>query len=98
MKRHRLMAGVVSAFVTLVVVQTLASQNQTQIVVEGQGGGTPAPAGQDTAQTPKEFEVASVKPNKAGGPGSFVRIDPATGRFNASNFPLRLLIRNAYLL
>jgi bla regulator protein BlaR1 len=43
------------------------------------------------------FEVASVKPAKAGSPGMFIRNDP-NGRFSANNIPLAFLIQFAYRL
>lgn len=43
------------------------------------------------------FEVASVKPNKSGDGRVMLGIQPG-GRFTATNVPLRMLIRNAYLL
>src|SRR5262245_34430125 len=49
-----------------------------------------------TDSTPT-FEVASVKRNTSGQP--FIRIGGGgIGRFEATNVPLRLLIRNAYQL
>jgi uncharacterized protein (TIGR03435 family) len=52
-----------------------------------------------TAQAPKSFEVASVKPS-APNPGdimsSIPRMVPGNGRLTVVNFPLRLLIRIAY--
>jgi len=48
---------------------------------------TPAPA----------FEVASIKPNNSGDGRMMMQLQPG-GRFNATNIPLRLLIRNAYQL
>jgi len=41
------------------------------------------------------FEVASVKPNKSGDGRVMVGMQPG-GRFNASNVPLRLLLRQAF--
>jgi len=55
------------------------------------GAQAPAPPVDDTLT----FEVASVKPNKTGDPRVMLGIQPG-GRFNASNVPVRLLIRNAY--
>jgi uncharacterized protein (TIGR03435 family) len=43
------------------------------------------------------FEAASVRPNKSGEVGGFVRRQPG-GRFNAQNMPLRALITFAYQL
>src|SRR6266487_4622992 len=43
------------------------------------------------------FEVASIKPNKSGDPRVSIGIQPG-GRFTATNYPLRFLIRNAYQL
>jgi len=52
-----------------------------------------------TAQAPKSFEVASVKPS-APNPGDFMssipRVVPGNGRLTVTNLPLRLLIRIAY--
>jgi uncharacterized protein (TIGR03435 family) len=49
------------------------------------------------AQTPSSpaFEVASVKPNKTGDQRVMIGIQPG-GRFNASNVPLRMLLRQAF--
>ena len=51
-----------------------------------------------TAQAPKPFEVASVKPS-APNPGDFMssipRVVPGNGRLTVTNLPLRLLIRIA---
>jgi uncharacterized protein (TIGR03435 family) len=41
------------------------------------------------------FEVASVKPNKTGDQRVSIGLQPG-GRFNASNVPLRMLLRQAY--
>jgi uncharacterized protein (TIGR03435 family) len=41
------------------------------------------------------FEVASVKPNKAGDGRVMIGLQPG-GRFNATNVPLRLLLRQAF--
>jgi uncharacterized protein (TIGR03435 family) len=41
------------------------------------------------------FEVASVKPNKTGDERVSIGLQPG-GRFNASNVPLRMLLRQAY--
>jgi uncharacterized protein (TIGR03435 family) len=41
------------------------------------------------------FEVASVKPNKTGDRRVSIGLQPG-GRFNASNVPLRMLLRQAY--
>src|SRR5262245_34631014 len=49
------------------------------------------------AQTPSNqaFEVASVRPNKTGDGRVMLGLQPG-GRFNASNVPLRMLIRQAF--
>ncbi len=49
------------------------------------------------AQTPanQAFEVASVKPNKTGDGRVMLGVQPG-GRFNATNVPLRMLIRQAF--
>ncbi len=49
------------------------------------------------AQTPPNtaFEVASVKPNKSGDGRVMLGMQPG-GRFNATNVPLRLLLRQAF--
>jgi len=49
------------------------------------------------AQTPASaaFEVASVRPNKSGDGRVMLGMQPG-GRFNASNVPLRLLLRQAF--
>jgi uncharacterized protein (TIGR03435 family) len=48
-------------------------------------------------QTPRvEFEVAVIKPAKAGARGSFFEIAPGGERFTATNAPLRVLIMMAY--
>jgi uncharacterized protein (TIGR03435 family) len=49
-----------------------------------------------SAQTPPSaaFEVASVKPNKGGDGRVMLGMQP--GRFNATNVPLRLLVRQAF--
>src|SRR4026209_1325328 len=43
------------------------------------------------------FEVASVKANKAGEPGSRIRLEPG-GRITVSNYSLRGLVQFAYQL
>ena len=51
------------------------------------------------AQTPKSFEVASVKPSApdSGDPRNAIpRMVPANGRLTVANMPLRLLIRIAF--
>jgi len=49
------------------------------------------------AQTPANaaFEVASVKPNKTGDGRAMLGLQPG-GRFNATNVPLRMLLRQAF--
>jgi len=47
--------------------------------------------------TPRvEFEVAVIKPAKAGAQGNFFEIPPGGERFTATNAPLRVLIMMAY--
>src|SRR5688572_18074601 len=41
------------------------------------------------------FEVASVKPNKSGDQRTMIQMPP-TGRYTATNIPLRFLLRQAY--
>jgi uncharacterized protein (TIGR03435 family) len=53
---------------------------------------SPAPQSADTA--PPAFEVASIKPNKAGGRG--VAFQDGGGGFRATNVALRMLMRMAY--
>ena len=52
---------------------------------------------QATSTTGPAFEVASVKPNKSGDGRINIGFRPG-GQFTATNTPLRLLIRNAYLI
>jgi uncharacterized protein (TIGR03435 family) len=48
-------------------------------------------------QTPRvEFEVAVIKPARAGAQGNFFEIPPGGERFTATNAPLRVLIMMAY--
>jgi uncharacterized protein (TIGR03435 family) len=47
-----------------------------------------------TAPSPS-FEVASIKPTKAGVPGMFIRIQPG-GRFAATGMTMKLLMQEAY--
>ncbi len=48
-------------------------------------------------QTPRaEFEVAVIKPARAGAQGNFFEIAPGGERFTATNAPLRVLIMMAY--
>jgi len=61
------------------------------IVAGSRSGGVRA---QDQAANPK-FEVASVKQNRTGANTVMLGGGPG-GRYNASNVPLRLLIRSAY--
>src|SRR5262249_46667276 len=50
------------------------------------------------AQAPQpQFEVASIKPNKSGDGRVMIGVQPG-GRFNATNVPLKFLIRQAYQL
>jgi uncharacterized protein (TIGR03435 family) len=79
--------GVVSVLGAALAVSTSAQQ-QTVIV----GGPPPAVDG----LPPVAFEVTSVKLNKSGDP--FISISTNAGRFTATNFPLRLLIQNAFRL
>src|SRR5476649_2311622 len=62
------------------------------LVVGSLGAPVRAQGGQATAAP--EFEAASVKPNKAGGPFG-IGFQPG-GRFNATNVTLRMLIAAAY--
>jgi uncharacterized protein (TIGR03435 family) len=55
----------------------------------------PVPAQEPAAGTPTTFEVASVKPNKSGDMRVMISLPPS-GRYTATNVPLRLLIRQAY--
>lgn len=52
---------------------------------------TPSPVGAASLT----FEVASVKPNKSGDQRTMIQMPP-TGRFTATNIPLRFLLRQAY--
>jgi uncharacterized protein (TIGR03435 family) len=61
-------------------------------IPSAQESGAPA-AGDKTPQ----FEVASIKPNNSGDGRIAIGLQPG-GRFNATNVPLRFLIRNAYQL
>lgn len=54
----------------------------------------PSPGGVTGAASPA-FEVASVKPNKSGDQRVMIQLPP-TGRFTATNIPLRLLLRQAF--
>jgi uncharacterized protein (TIGR03435 family) len=56
--------------------------------------GPSAPAQQQTPQV--EFEVAVIKPARAGAQGNFFEIKPGGERFTATNAPLRVLIMMAY--
>jgi uncharacterized protein (TIGR03435 family) len=47
------------------------------------------------SQNPK-FDVASIKPNKSGGPGPMVGFDARSDRFSATNISLKDLIHFAY--
>jgi uncharacterized protein (TIGR03435 family) len=55
------------------------------------------PPKQTSGEALPQFEVASIKPNKAGDNRVMLGVQPG-GRFTATNVPLRLLIRNAYQL
>src|SRR5437762_7324686 len=97
--RSHLPAAGVTAVVGLVVAGVLnaptlrALPRQDQVIIgqgPGQRSGGPAPDN-------LAFEVASVKPNKSGD-GRIGIFGQPGGRFNATNVPLRLLIRNAYQL
>ena len=57
----------------------------------------PLAASQQQAETLPQFEVASIKINKAGDNRVMVGVQPG-GRFTATNVPLRLLLRQAYQL
>src|SRR5688572_22475662 len=54
----------------------------------------PSPGGVTGAASPA-FEVASVKPNKSGDQRVMIQLPPS-GRFTATNIPLRLLLRQAF--
>ncbi|MGB7220707.1 MAG: TIGR03435 family protein, partial [Vicinamibacterales bacterium] len=71
------------------------AQVRDEIIIR-QDAAQPQAAG--GAETKREFEVASVKPNKSGGGQVMIGTDPRTGRFNTVNVPLRMLIRFAYQL
>jgi hypothetical protein len=43
-----------------------------------------------------KFDVASIKPNKSGEQGTYLRRQPG-GLYKAANVPLRALIASAYL-
>jgi bla regulator protein blaR1 len=57
-------------------------------------GSTQATSSIDTASS-VAFEVASIKANKSGD-GRVMLAMPPTGRFTATNVPLRLLVQNSY--
>ena len=57
----------------------------------------PVVASQPPTENLPQFEVASIKLNKAGDNRVMIGVQPG-GRFTATNVPLRLLIRNAYQL
>jgi uncharacterized protein (TIGR03435 family) len=60
-------------------------------------GALPGPSALAQQQTPRaEFEVAVIKPARAGAQGNFFEIAPGGERFTATNAPLRVLIMMAY--
>jgi uncharacterized protein (TIGR03435 family) len=99
MMRAHLPATGVTAIVALIAAGALnaprlrALPRQDQVIIgqgAGQRGASPSPEN-------LAFEVASVKQNKSGDGRAGLFGQPG-GRFNATNIPLRLLIRNAYQL
>jgi len=72
----------------LILMATACAAFVTPAFLVGRSLDAQAPAG-------AAFEVASVKPNKSGDGRVMVGMQPG-GRFNASNVPLRLLLRQAF--
>ena len=100
MKRHRSkalgVAALAGALATGAQTPTrVLAQVRDEIVIRQDPAQPPAAGG---TETKREFEVASVKPNKSGDGRVMIGTDPRTGRFNTVNVPLRMLIRFAYQL
>lgn len=84
------LVGLVSVYALLASTRATA-----QDVIQLRQGPPDAPAPQAEADGPLQFEVASVKPNRAGGGQVSIGIQPG-GRLTATNVTLRELIRLAY--
>lgn len=95
MIRPGLTIAALTALIATIAIGTIASPRvgAQQIVVSApsQGG---ADAGAASSAT---FEVASVKPNKSGDGRVMIGIPP-TGRYTATNVPLRMLLQQSYQL
>lgn len=78
------------------VMLTLTASVATVPAVRAQSSPAPAPpASGGTSAANITFEVASVKPNKSGDQRVMIQMPP-TGRYTATNVPLRLLLRQAF--
>ena len=95
MRRLILMATACAAIVT----STFLASQSVRAQAPGNAFGTPPPMADASARAQAgggaAFEVASVKPNKTGDGRVMVGMQPG-GRFNATNVPLRLLLRQAF--
>lgn len=99
MMRPGLGIAALSAFIAPIAIGaiTAAHVGAQQITI-----GTSRPAGDQTsdssaANSNVTFEVASVKPNKSGDGRVMVTLPP-TGRYTATNVPLRMLLQQSYNL
>jgi uncharacterized protein (TIGR03435 family) len=97
MMRSGLAAAAFTALITPIAIGALTTSQvraqQTAIGATRPGGET-STTGIDTSTSAK-FEVTSVKPNKSGD-GRVMLSMPPTGRYTATNVPLRLLVQNSY--
>jgi uncharacterized protein (TIGR03435 family) len=65
-------------------------------IVESQGNGNSAAARPNADPGPPQFEVATVKVNRAGGRGAPPRVVPATGQVTITNATFASVIQDAY--
>jgi uncharacterized protein (TIGR03435 family) len=65
-------------------------------IVESQGNGNSASARPNADAGPPQFEVATVKVNRAGGRGAPPRVVPATGQVTITNATFASVIQDAY--
>jgi uncharacterized protein (TIGR03435 family) len=96
MMRPGLAAAAFTAFIVPIVIGALTASHvrAQQIGVTTRPGAEQKPGSIDTSTT-ATFEVTSVKPNKSGD-GRVMMSMPPTGRYTATNVPLRLLLQNSY--
>ena len=97
MMRPGLAAAALIAFMAPITIGVLTAPHvraQQIAIVAPRPGAEQNTASIDTSMNAK-FEVTSVKPNKSGDGRVMVSMPP-TGRYTATNVPLRLLLQNSY--